>query len=166
MLSLRLNRANSYDVSRTSVDQTTDEASLSSSYRPRPGLDFRYAVRYGVFTDHLRDLVRSDLGNTAGVTWDGRYLKDRGTFYLSYTGSARTTDTRAPGGTVVPVQQLPIAGLSIVEVFPATPLRVTLSPNAELVNGVTGVSAGVNLGTSAGGGRRSRRATSGRSSRT
>ena len=165
-MNLRLNRANNYDSTRTSVDQTTDEVSLSSSYRPQPGLDFRYAVRYAEFNDHLTGLVRSDLSNAAGVTWDGRYLKDRGIFYPSYTGTARTTDTRAPGGTLVPIQQLPIAGLSIVEVFPATPLRVTLSPNAELVNGITSVSAGVNLGTSAGGGRRSRRATSGRSSRT
>ncbi len=151
-LSLRLSRTNAYDVARTSLDQTTDEASLATSYRPQPGLDLRYSVRYGQFTDHRTDLVRSDLSNAASVAWDGKYLQNRGVFYLSYSGSARTTDTRAPGGTVVPVQQLPIAGLSIVEVFPATPLRVTLSPNAELVNGITGVSAGVNLGTSAGGG--------------
>jgi hypothetical protein len=50
----------------------------------------------------------------------------------------------------VPIQQRPVAGLSTVESFPATPLHVTLNPNAALVNGDVWTSAGVNLGTAAG----------------
>lgn len=46
--------------------------------------------------------------------------------------------------------QQPAAGLSTVEIFPETPLHVTLDPNAALVNGDVWTSAGVNLGTAAG----------------
>ncbi len=48
------------------------------------------------------------------------------------------------------IQRQPVAGLSIVETFPATPILVTLSPNAALVDGDVTTKAGVNLGTAAG----------------
>jgi hypothetical protein len=48
---------------------------------------------------------------------------------------------------VVYVDQIPQAGLSIVESDPATPAHVELAPNGQLVNGDELASAGVNLGT-------------------
>ncbi len=150
-LTLRLGRSNAHDATRQAIDQTSDEAQLSAAYQPEENVDLRYSVRYGTFTDHRTGLERSDLFNSAGASWSEKYLGDRGRFYLSYNVGARTTDTRAPVGTTVSVQQLPLAGLSVVEAFPATPLRVQLSPNAALVDGNLLASAGVNLGTAAGG---------------
>lgn len=148
-LNLRLGRTRAYDETRQVTDQTSDEAQLSAVYQPVTGVDLRYAFRYGTFTDHRTDVVRDELNNSAGATWTGRYLAGRGNAYVGYTVTARTTETRAPGGGLVTIQHLPVAGLSIVETFPATPARVTLSPNAALINGDTAASAGVNLGTSA-----------------
>jgi hypothetical protein len=149
---LRLSRSNAYDEGRQAFDQTTDSVLLSAAYKPQEELDLRYAIRYGNFDDHLTGLERSDLSNSVGATWTDKYLSGRGTLYLAYNIATRTTDTRAPAGTTVPVQQVPFAGLSTVESGLDTPLRVTLSPNAALVDGITGVSAGVNLGTTAGAG--------------
>lgn len=151
-LSLRLGRTDAYDSARTSVDQTTDEASLDATYRPVDALSLGYGLRYGRSVDHLRAVERADLQNSFFGSYAEKYLDGRGSFYLSYSGAARTSDATAPGGTTVPIQQVPLGGLSIVEAFPATPARVTLNPNAALVDGDTSASAGVNLGTSAGGG--------------
>lgn len=151
-LSLRLARSNAYDEARVITDQTTDEALLSTSYEPVEDLTLRYAARYGSSEDHLEEIVRSEILNSASVTWAGRYLDGRGNAYVGYNVAARTSDTSAPAGTTVALQQLPVAGLSVIESFPATPLRVTLNPNAALIDGDTAASAGVNLGTAAGSG--------------
>lgn len=63
-----------------------------------------------------------------------------------------TPDSACSGDPLVQVayvEQLPVAGLSIVEnsALGATPGRVTLAPNALLVDGDELASAGVNLGT-------------------
>jgi hypothetical protein len=149
-LALRLSRSNTYDEGRLTIDQTSDEAQLSLGYSPDESVDLRYAARYGRSTDRLSDVVRSDLSNSGTVIWHGTYLGGRGSAYASYSLSTQTTDTSAPrAGTTVAEQRFPVAGLSIVEVFPATPTSVTLNANAALVDGDAGTRAGVNLGTSA-----------------
>lgn len=151
-LSLRLSHANAYDDARERVDQTSDEALLTTTYQPMADLDLRYTLRYSGSTDRVTDVVGNELVNSAAVTWSDRYLAGRGNVYVGYNISARTADTRAPSGGEVALRQLPVAGLSIVEEFPATPARVRLNPNAALIDGNTAVSAGVNLGTAAGAG--------------
>jgi hypothetical protein len=148
-LTLRLSRANTWDDAREQVDVTSDEALLSATYQPVEDLDLRYALRYFGSTDHLTDVVRSEIVNSAALTWTDRYLAGRGTFYVGYNVTARTSDTQAPAGTEVELQQLPIAGLSIVEPFGSSALDVTLNANAALIDGNTATSAGVNLGTAA-----------------
>jgi hypothetical protein len=151
-LSLRLSRADTYDDARERIDLTGDEALLTATYEPVPNLDLRYALRYSHSTNHLTDVVGNELVNSGAATWSGRYLAGRGNVYLGYNITARTSDVQAPDGGLVEVRQLPVAGLSIVEQFPATPLRVTLNPNAALIDGNVAASAGVNLGTAAGAG--------------
>jgi hypothetical protein len=152
-LNLRLARSTARDDARAITDQTSDEALLSSTFEPAKDLSLRYAIRYGNTADHLTDIERSELLNSGSVTWTGRYLENRGNVYVGYNVSTRTSETSAPLGTgTIAVQQLPVAGLSVIETFPATPLQVTLSPNAALIDGNTSASAGVNLGTSAGAG--------------
>lgn len=149
MLKLRLARSSAHDETRRALDQTGDEAQLTAVYGPTPEVDLRYGFRYGKSTDHLTDVVREDILNTAGASWSGRYLAGRGNAYVGYSVAARTSETRAPAGGTVSTLRIPIAGLSVVEAFPATPTSVTLSANGALVNGDTTTSAGVNLGTSA-----------------
>lgn len=149
-LSLRLSRSDAHDDTREQFDRTGEEALFSATYQPTADLDLRYALRYARSTDQLTDVVSNEIVNSAAVTWSGRYLGDRGKVYAGYNIAARTADTEAASGQLVEVRQLPIAGLSIVEQFPATPLRVKLNPNAALTDGNTEASAGVNLGTAAG----------------
>ncbi len=112
-------------------------------------LDLRYSVRAARITDHLNDVRTSELGNSASATWSGAYLQGRGSAYASYSiGAIQTSVTARGSGGTVSTSQRPISGLSVVEVFPAVPTRVTLAPNSALVDGVTSASAGLNLGYS------------------
>jgi hypothetical protein len=150
-LSLRLSRSNSYDDARVLTDQTTDEALLAAAYDPLQDLSLRYSIRYSDSTDHLTAVERSELLNAASAIWTGRYAEGRGNLYFAYNVASRTTETSAPAGTTVAIQQFPVAGFSVTEVFPETPLEVNLERgrNAALIDGNTMASAGVNLGTAA-----------------
>jgi hypothetical protein len=151
-LDLRLSHASNYDHDRRLIDSTTDTVLLSSRYLPDPDLDLRYSVQYTNPVDHLTEVSTTDLVNTAVATYSRQYLGGRGNLYLSYNLSSRnsTTTTHGLGGTVS-VQQLPVVGLSIVEsaVSLVTPVKVTLNPNAALIDGDTNTSAGLNIGFSA-----------------
>lgn len=149
-LDLRLTRSETHDRARSTTDLTSDDALLSTRFEPTKDVLLRYAVRAAAVTDHVNDVRSTQLANSAAATWTGAYLSGRGTAYASYTVSAlnSTVSARGAGGTVSTLQ-LPVGGLSVVEVFPALPTRVTLNPNSALVDGVTGASAGLNLGYSA-----------------
>ncbi len=146
-IDLRLTRSDVHDRARTARDVTSDDALVSTRFEPVKNLDLRYSVRAARITDHLNDVRTSELGNSATATWSGTYLAGRGSAYVSYSVGAveSSVSARGSGGTVSTAQR-PIAGLSVVEVFPALPTRVTLEPNSALVDGVTTVSAGLNLG--------------------
>ncbi len=148
-IDLRLTRSESHDRARASRDQTSDDALVSTRFEPVKDLDLRYSVRAARITDHLNDVRTSELANSASATWSGAYLDGRGTAYASYSVGAiqSSVSARGSGGTVSTAQR-PIAGLSVVEVFPALPTRVTLAPNSALVDGATSASAGLNLGFS------------------
>lgn len=148
-LDLRLTRSDTHDRARVATDNTVEDLLLTTRYDPTKGTDLRYSLRATQRTDHLADVQTDELANSAAATWSGNYLGDRGTAYVSYTlGSIITTVSAPPTGGLVATAQLPVAGLSVVEVFPALATRVTLAPNSALVDGVTGVSAGLNLGYS------------------
>lgn len=148
-IDLRLTRSDSRDRARSSRDLTSDDALVSTRFEPVKDLDLRYSVRAARITDHLNDVRTSELGNSAAATWSGAYLERRGSFYASYSVGARESSVSARGrGGTVSTAQRPIAGLSVVEVFPALPTRVSLAPNSALVDGGTTASAGLNLGYS------------------
>lgn len=149
-LDLRLSRTDSYDTARTSLDLLTNEAQLSTRFDPLPSVDLRYAARYSTVDNRLQGVQTTDLTNSATATWTDRFLGDRGTAYASYGITARNSDTSTTNSTgTVTIQRFPIAGLSLVEGPIDTPLRVTLAPNAALIDGVTTAGAGVNLGYNA-----------------
>lgn len=154
-LTLRLGRSRAYDDAREFADVTTDEAHLSSRYEPVPNLLLVYSLRYGRATDNRTEVGRSEISNAGEVTWNTRFLEDRGNLYLSYRLAARTSNTSAPNPTAeVATQQTPEQGLSKIEDFSRgeTPQAVVLGTNNALVDGNALMSAGVNLGTDAGAG--------------
>ncbi len=145
-LNLRLSRANLFDERRTDTDQTIDEVNGLASYQLR-GLDVRVRSNWQDTDDRLRGTDTVNFSNGGRVSYSDRLLGDRLSLYASYELVHRSSDTRVTGtGGMVATQQFPIAGLSAVEAFPATPDRVALSPNGALVDGDTSVSAGLNIG--------------------
>jgi hypothetical protein len=145
-LNLQLSRSNLFDSRRSSIDQTTSEAAATSAYQ-RGGLEMRYRLYWQNPVDHLRDTDTVNFANGGRISYGDRVLRDRVSLYGSYELVRRTSDTRVTGaGGTVATQQFPIAGLSAVEAFPATPDKVALSPNGVLADGDTAGGAGLNLG--------------------
>lgn len=158
---LQLHRLDSYDWTRERVDRTTENALLATRYKPVDPVDLGLAVRGEQSEDHITQVRTRSVTESVIATYSDSYLGGRAAAYASYSGSARVqTVTLGGGAGTVPTLQLPAAGLSIVEVFPAIATQVTLNPNAALIDGNTSASAGLNLGfsasTSAGGQRQYR----------
>lgn len=147
-LDLRLTRTDSHDRDRLATDTTVQDALLSTRFMPDRNTDLRYSLRGMRNDDHVNDVRADEVTHSASATWSGGYLGGRGTAYVNYVMSAVTTSVTARGtGGIVSTAQLPVAGLSIVEVFPDEPARVSLQPNSALIDGVTGASAGINIGS-------------------
>jgi hypothetical protein len=149
-LDLALHRQDAYDWTRKLVDRTSDDALLSTRYKPVSEVDLGLAIRAGQTENHLTQQRTRDLTQSLLASYADSYLAGRAAAYVAYNASARvsTTSVGKIGGTV-PTLQLPAAGLSIVEIFPAIATQVTLNPNAALIDGNLTTSAGLNLGFSA-----------------
>ncbi|GEJ57080.1 hypothetical protein [Anaeromyxobacter diazotrophicus] len=146
-LQLRLSRNLSYDGSRRALDNATDEVFLGAIYPPDRDTDLRYSFRYTDNTDRVKRSESRDVVNAGRITRSDHLLDNRLQTYVSYSLAARTTDVLAVGnGGTVAVPQVPSAGLSLIEDFPATPERDTLAPNQRLVDGDLAGSAGIDLG--------------------
>ncbi|HEU4382181.1 MAG TPA: hypothetical protein VFR85_01660 [Anaeromyxobacteraceae bacterium] len=145
-LAIRLSRSDLFDQPRVGTDQTTDEANVGAVYSYR-GLEARYRLNWQDVADHLAQTEAASLANGLRLAYSDRLLDDRVSVYGSYEIVDRQTETRATGtGGTVSTQQFPVAGLSIVEAFPATPDRVVLQPNGALIDGDVLGGAGLNLG--------------------
>jgi hypothetical protein len=145
-LSLQLSRSNLFDERRASTDLSTDSVNASASYQLKT-LDTRYRFNWQNPVDHLRGTDTLSVAHGGRISWGDRVLHDRVSLYGSYELVQRSNDTRVTGtGGTVATQQFPIAGLSVVEAFPATPTRVALSPNGVLTDGDTAGGAGLNIG--------------------
>lgn len=149
-LDLQLHRVDSYDWTRKEIDRTFQDALLSTRYRPVDPVDLGLSIRGEQADDRITQVLTRGLTESVRATYSDSYLGGRASAYVSYNGAARVQTVSASGAAgTVPTLQVPAAGLSIVEVFPAIPTQVTLSPNAALVDGNTTVSSGINLGFSA-----------------
>lgn len=149
-LDLQLHRQNGYDWARKVIDRTSDDAVVATRYRPVSELDLGLTFRAAQTEDRLSLLRTRDLTQSLVATYVDTYLGGRASAYVGYNASGRVSTTSVgAGGATVPTVQLPAAGLSIVEVFPAIATQVTLNPNAALIDGDFTASAGVNLGFSA-----------------
>jgi hypothetical protein len=146
-LDLRLSRTESHDTARVLSDTTVDEASVATRYAPVRSLDVSYTLRYVTVDDRLHLLRADDLTSTARGAWNGSFVDGRLNTYFSFTAGndRRSAVASGPGGTVSRLQS-PTLGLSLVEVFPATPDRDALKPNPALVDGATTTTAGLDVG--------------------
>lgn len=145
-LELRISRSEAYDRGRAVQDTTTDAALFATRWIS-PRTELRYLLGWTRLEDHRNLAQTTSVEQTALATRTDRIFADRTSTYVSASVRARdvTVATEAGSGTVSTVQ-VPAGGLSAVVTFPAAPEDVALAPNANLVDGATGVSAGLDVG--------------------
>lgn len=149
---LRLGRIDTRDRSRLVYDQTSDDASLALRWAPARPVSLRYSVQWAESEDRRVGVESSSLVNGFSASWGDTFRGGRIRTYLNYNGSTRSSwfAARGPEGYLDRQQfTAPGGGLSKVEGPLDTPERVTLAPNAALVDGDVLASAGLNLGYSA-----------------
>ncbi len=148
-LDLRVSRSDAHDPAQPGDDAATSDAQVALGYVAIRGLDLRYTLR---FTDARRlSSETTSVGQDARASYRTTLLDGRTNAYLSAGVSSLWSDTTSsdPNGAVL-TQKFPVAGLSLVEDFPAIPENDLLSPNPGLVNGDVRSPAAVNLGFSVG----------------
>ena len=144
---LRLDRQNTYDSQHTQHDNTTDDILFNIAYQGVAGLNLLYSLRWTNSVDHLHAVENTILSNTAQAIYNDRWFGNRTNVYMSGLLATATSNTSVQGvGGTVSTQRFPIAGLSLIEAFPATPQLDTLTPNPLLIDGITNVSANVDIG--------------------
>jgi hypothetical protein len=145
-IDLRLGHTNAYDTARRVQDTSTDTAVVTARYTARQ-YELRYVLDWYRTSDDLRDSVATEINQTVFGTYLDTLFRGRTSLYLSGRFAARNVSivARGPNATVTR-QQFPAAGLSGIEVFPATAEDIVLTPNPQLVDGNTTVGASVNVG--------------------
>ncbi|HZZ85234.1 MAG TPA: hypothetical protein VFE30_11905 [Anaeromyxobacteraceae bacterium] len=148
-LDTRASRTNTFDVSRKLSDTTIDDLLTTLSYTGIRQLTLQYTVEYQDTNDRLSGTTTSGLLNSGRVSYGDTFNHGRTAVQASYSFANRLADTSVTGlGGTVATQQLPAAGLSLVEPPTAVPETDTLTSNGLLVDGKTDLSANVNLGFS------------------
>lgn len=146
-LTLRLSRSLDYDTERAIQDRATNELAFTATYLEVRTLTLRYGLLYGDVEDRRRQVNTQDLLQSLQATWGDAFFDRRLTTYLSYSVGWRHSEVVATGSAgTVSTPRIPVRGLSLVELFPATPTRDTLGVNDLLVNGDLGASAGLDIG--------------------
>lgn len=144
---LTVARNNQFDVSRQLQNQSVDTAALAFSYRPERRFELTERLAWTHPTDHLRQVESSDLTNAFSASWGDRFWGDRIVTYAAYNLATRSSSImRASAGATLERMRHPIAGISVVEVFPLVATRVRLNGNPALIDGNLNVGAGVHLG--------------------
>lgn len=145
--SLRLSRAALYDTERRSQDTVTTQAIFSMQYLPDRHLDLRYSFDYSNPQDRLHSTDTIAVTQTAGANYAQHYDPWNTSVgaVLNLTERRTLVTAAGPGGALT-TQVFPTAGLSAVEIFPATSALDTLQQNPALIDGNTTASAGINIG--------------------
>ena len=144
-VSARLTRSHSADTARAVADQTVTGALLSVRYQDAP-LEAKYVLLWSRPADGLTGTESSTIDQVAQATYSGRLLEDRTVVYAAATLRNQVSRTLAAGSGSLSLQQHPVAGLSLIETFPAQPADATPLPNPALVDGNLTAGAAVDLG--------------------
>jgi len=156
-ITLRLTRSHHYDAARALQDQTTVGAILSARYRV-DAAEARYVAMATQPSDAVTGTATRSIDQVAQGSYSRRLFEDRTAAYAALTLRNHVTTTLAPGLGTLSVQQHPVGGLSLIEVFPALPEEDVLVPNPALVDGnlVTGAALELGYAASVAGDRRPR----------
>jgi hypothetical protein len=144
-LTLRMGWTHQYDMAQAIQDLTTVGALLSARYRVN-SVEAKYALAWSQPRDAISGTETSSIQQTAQATYSDRLFDDRTTVYASVTLRNETTRTLVVGAGSVSLQQYPIGGLSLLELFPAQPTDDSLLPNPALVDGILTASAALDIG--------------------
>jgi hypothetical protein len=150
-LDLRLARTDARDAARAEQDATSYDGTLALGYGGVRDLGLRYTLRFADALDRRHATETTSVVQDARATYRSSLLGGRTTAYagVGVTSLWSDTTTSDVAGTVA-TQRFPVAGLSLVEDFPAVPENDSPSPNPGLVNGDVRAPAAVNLGFSVG----------------
>jgi hypothetical protein len=144
-MNLRLTRTHQYDAARVAQDLTTWSALGSIRYIFNP-FEVRYVLQWAQPTDGVTGTEASSLDQTLQGIYSARLFEGRTAVYVSLMLRNQMLKTLNVGAGTVSQQQFPVAGLSLVEVFPALPGTDTLLPNPALIDGNLVASASVDIG--------------------
>jgi hypothetical protein len=145
-LSLTASRSDSRDLDRKLVDQRSQDVSLSATYSPVKNLETSYVLSLSRPEDRLTGTVTDIVSNSGRVSYAGKYLGKRATYFAAYGFSSSSSMTQAGPGGVVSAQRFPTGGLSAVESVLADPATIALDPNPGLIDGNTRSAAAIDLG--------------------
>lgn len=144
--SLLLTRINTFDGLRTTQNISDDRATFGLLYTPVTGLDLKYLFNYDDLTDKLAGLDIKQITHTGRINYSGQFFHERVSVYSTYTFSQQdtTTTTSIGGQGVVDLQITPFAGLFALNDIPTIGV---LDQLPALIDGNTGTSAGIDIGT-------------------
>jgi len=144
-LDLRLDRSHTYATPERAQDTTVTSALLAARYGVGQ-LDLRYTLNWSNPADDVNRTQSTLVDQTVQATYNDAFFDKRTSAYVTATVDDRSSTTTSSGTSgTVSTQQLPIAGLSLVETFPA-PTTDTLARNPALADGNTSVSAALDIG--------------------
>jgi hypothetical protein len=144
---LRLARSHFYDTEGQLEDLVTLLGQLTATWSPVKGLSLQYSASAANPDDRLHFTQTTQIAQTARADYsysspDGQTAFATG---VNLNDQQSQVSASGSGGTLL-TQQVPLAGLSLVEIFPATAAFEVLAPNAALVDGNTNGSAGLDIG--------------------
>jgi hypothetical protein len=148
-LTLRLSRSHFYDTEEQIEDLVTLMAQLTSAWSPVHGLSFQYSATVANPDDQLHSTESTQIAQAARADYARTSTDGQSTVAAGFnvTDQRSVVSAYGSGGTVT-TQQVPLAGFSLVEVFPATSAFDVLTANPALVDGNTTSTAGLDIGYS------------------
>jgi hypothetical protein len=146
-LTLQLQRNHDFEPDNRDLQDETSYSGILGIRYTAEGLDARYLLTGTQRSDSARHVETKSLDQTLIGTYTGNFLDDRLSLYASGMFQTRflRSEANGPGATVEQLQ-FPIAGLSLIVVFPVVPTEATLVPNPALIDGDLIVSAGLDVG--------------------
>ena len=154
-LSLMYNRTHAYDRDHLQTDTISEQYTLSSRYQPVKQIEMRYTGTYSETRDKLHGVDTTSLLNTARLDYNDAFLRNRVRVNASYTVSQSQSQTRSVGSGTEEVAEaiLPFAGLTGsgslgTDTSLEDPTLDTMVSNSLLIDGVTNVASGINIGYS------------------
>lgn len=142
-MDLQYSRTDTYDPGREDEDRTLDSIQLISRYQPVSTVDLLYQGTLNRSEDRLSGVQTDEVAHAGRVSYDDRFWGNRLSLSTTYAVTNRTSETRAPLGAEVTAVVAAVAGLFALD---DSPQEGELAPAPALIDGSTGVSAGIDLG--------------------